>query len=189
MQISILTTATTSATSANGKPYQKLEVNYKDLGFGKVASKTLLPFGAQKAAFDGLVGASTGSVFNITVVKNDKGYNDWTAVSEAPPGALGVGTLEVPSGNYSVSSQKTSPTAVKSTYETPEERAKKQIYIIKQSSLTNAINTLSVGSKSAPAADAVLALASTYSSWVLSDEVKDAIEQDVFSLPNDLEVE
>ncbi len=174
MQITVLNVTKQNATAGNGKPYQKLEVAYKD-SFGKVASKPIMPFGTQKPAFDALAEAKSGSVFTITVVKNDKGYNDWTAAVEAAPGT----TMTQPTTDKAVN--------VKSTYETPEERAKKQVYIIRQSSLSSAIDTLSVGSKSVNPDD-VLKLAQRYVSWVMQGP-EDVAKQDLFTLPNDIEVQ
>jgi len=183
MQISILNVQSTTQTAKSGKPYQQLEVAYKNLTFsGKIESKKLMPFGAQKAAFDALANAATGSVFEVTVVKNDAGYNDWTACVQAAPGSI---------NNAAVTSAK--PTAgnavqVKSTYETPEERAKKQVYIIRQSSLSAAIGSLSVGAKSALKASDVIAVAEEYYAWVMQSP-QDAVKQDMLDLPHDIDVE
>lgn len=183
MQISILAVqSSTQPTKTPGKTYQQLEVTYKNLTFNKVESKKLMPFGAQKAAFDALGNAQAGSVFEVTVVKNAAGYNDWTAVVQAPPGTVAStpGSINKPTAG--------NPTQVKSTYETPEERAKKQVYIIRQSSISSAVDTLTAGAKSAPTSDAVLALAQTYYNWVMQDPAA-AVATDVFDMPNDMEVE
>lgn len=185
MNITILNVQSTTQTNKAGKPYQMLEVAFKNNTFGKVESKKLMPFGAQKAAFDALANAQAGSVFEVTVVKNDQGYNDWTAIVQAPPGAAIASPQAVP-GSIN------KPTAgnavqVKSTYETPEERAKKQVYIIRQSSITSAISSLAVGAKSALKPEDVLAVAQTYYDWVMQSP-EQAVKQDMFELPNDMEV-
>jgi len=187
MQISILNVQSTTQIAKSGKPYQQLEVAYKNLTFsGKIESKKLMPFGAQKAAFDALANAATGSVFEVTVVKNDAGYNDWTACVQAAPGSVaaqgsinGAGNAKATGGNV---------TQVKSTYETPEERAKKQVYIIRQSSISAAIGSLSVGAKSALKASDVIAVAEEYSAWVMQSP-EQAAKQDMFDLPHDIDVE
>lgn len=180
MQISILNVQSTTQTAKSGKPYQQLEVAYKNLTFsGKIESKKLMPFGAQKAAFDALANAATGSVFEVTVVKNDAGYNDWTAIVQAPPGPATASSQAAPG-----SINKGNTVQVKSTYETPEERAKKQIYIIRQSSLSAAIGSLSVGAKSALKASDVIAVAEEYYAWVMQSP-QDAVKQDLFDVPND----
>ena len=183
MQISILNVQSTTQIAKSNKPYQQLEVAYKNLTFsGKIESKKLMPFGAQKAAFDALANAATGSVFEVTVVKNDAGYNDWTAITQAPPGSINntaTAPAKATQGNV---------TQVKSTYETPEERAKKQVYIIRQSSLSAAIGSLSVGAKSALKASDVIAVAEEYYAWVMQSPEQVA-KADVFDMPNDMEVE
>ncbi len=184
MNITILSVQSTTQTSKAGKPYQQLEVAFKNNTFGKVESKKLMPFGANKAAFDALANAAVGSVFEVAVVKNDAGYNDWTSVTQAPPGAItgngSPGSINKPTAGNAVQ--------VKSTYETPAERAQKQIYIVKQSSIGSAIELLSVGAKSPPSVDAVLDTAQKLYSWVMIDPTA-AVKQDTFDMPNDLEVE
>lgn len=181
MNITILNVQSTTQTNKAGKPYQMLEVAFKNNTFGKVESKKLMPFGAQKAAFDALANAQAGAVFEVTVVKNDQGFNDWTAITQAPPGSI---------NNTAVTSAK--PTAgnvtqVKSTYETPIEREAKQRYIVKQSSIGSAIELLSVGAKSPPTVDVVLDTAQKFYSWVMSSPEQE-VKQDVFDVPNDMEV-
>lgn len=183
MNITILSVQTTTQTAKSGKPYQQLEVAFKNNTFGKVESKKIMPFGAQKAAFDALANAATGSVFEVTVVKNDAGYNDWTAIKQAPPGSINE-----PQASSINKQTAGNVTQVKSTYETPEERAKKQVYIIRQSSLSAAIGSLSVGAKSALKASDVIAVAEEYYAWVMQSP-QDAVKQDMFDVPNDIEVE
>ena len=175
-QITILSVNKVTKTNTAGKPYTALDVAYKD-SYGKVASKQLFSFGAQKGAFDSLQVAAPGQTYNLTVVKNDKGYNDWTnaMLGQAQPVAA-AGPAMAQSTNVQV----------KSTYETPEERAKKQVYIVRQSSLSSAVDTLSVGAKSV-SPDDVLKLAQRYYDWVFQSPV-DVAQQDVISLPNDIEV-
>jgi hypothetical protein len=179
MNITILSVQSTTQTSKAGKPYQQLEVAFKNNTFGKVESKKIMPFGTQKAAFDALANAAVGSVFEITVVKNDAGYNDWTAVTATPPGSI----VPVPPGSIN-KPMMGQTTQVKSTYETPEERAKKQVYIIRQSSISNAVDTLTAGAKSPPTFDAVISLAQQYYDWVMQDPSA-AVKQDLFDVPND----
>lgn len=181
MQITILNVQQQTKTGSTGKPYQTLEVAYKD-SFGKVASKTLMSFGAQANAYKSLANATAGSIFTLTVVKNEKGYNDWTNAVQAPPGSVAQNLM----ANEGLSTGK--QVQVKSTYETPEERAKKQVYIIRQSSISSAVDTLTAGAKSSPKPEDVLAVAQQYYSWVMADP-NEAVKQDVFSLPNDVEVE
>lgn len=67
-----------------------------------------------------------GDTFAIVREKNDKGYWDWKDIS----------TQTAPVGKPVAQG---SSTYTKPTYETPEERMQKQIYIIRQSSLDKAL--------------------------------------------------
>lgn len=190
MKIQILTTSVSTQIAKSGKPYQQLEVNFKNLTFNKVESKKIMPFGVHENCFKVLSNAQQGDVFEVTVVKNAAGYNDWPTVVAVAPGAVvhdiqtsaATSMHNTPAGSINKSVQ------VKSTYETPEERAIKQRYIIKQSSLSGAINLLTVGAKSPPATEAVLALADALVAYVM-ETPEQAVKGDVFDMPNDVEVE
>jgi len=162
VQIQIVTTTVETKPTAKGS-YQQLEVVYKNLTFqGKVESKKIMSFGAGASSFSTLSSAAGGSVWDVTVVKNDKGYNDWTAVSPAD----NVGVPAVASqGSVGGAASKANATP-RSTYETPEERAQRQVLIVRQSSLSNAVSTLAIGSKSAPKPDEVITLAKKYEGYV-----------------------
>ena len=164
MQIQLLSNQTITKTNKAGKPMQVLEVAYKNLSFnGKVEAKQLFDFGVQKDSFKALAVGQTGQVYEIDVVKNDAGYNDWVKVSKSD------GPSTVSSGTNSSALPvvvKGANAAPKSTYETPEERAKKQIYIVRQSSISNAIDLLSVGAKSQPKIEAVIETAKQFEDYV-----------------------
>ena len=175
MEIQVLSTSVETKPTTKGS-YQVLEVAYKNLTFqGKVEAKKLLSFGANAEAFKALSTAQGASVWTVDVVKNDKGYNDWVKVTK--------GTT--PSGNASPvgATAVTSATTTKGGWETPEERAKKQIYIVRQSSISAAVNALSVGVKTAPKASEVIEYARELEQFVFSsDEVKATVSQDVGSI-------
>lgn len=179
MQIQILNVTATNPTNSAGKPYSKLEIAFKNLTFqGKVEGKQLMGFGATKAAHDTLINAQPGETFEIEVKKNDRGYNDWVNAVKpngAAPAPTNVSTAYAPNSAYPPKAPGTQTTTAspKSTYETPEERAKKQVYIVRQSSLSNAIDLLSVGSKASPDVDKVLEVASRFESFVFGDSTKD----------------
>lgn len=161
MQIQIIATSVETKPTAKGS-YQQLEVTYKNLTFqGKVESKKLMSFGANAAAFKALAEAPAGSQWEVTVVKNDKGFNDWTAVvastgvAAAPPQAIVAVKNQI---------------GARSTYETPEERAQRQVLIVRQSSLSAAVSTLAVGAKVVKPDD-VIAVAKQYENYVF--DIKD----------------
>lgn len=156
MQISIVTTSVETKPTAKGS-YQQLEVVYKNLTYqGKVESKKIMSFGAGATTFKLLADAQAGSTYEIEVVKNAAGYNDW--VSATP--STGAAT---PSASTAVSKTTTSP---KSTYETPEERAQRQILIVRQSSLNISCNALSAGAKAPIPLDKIIAGAKVLESYV-----------------------
>jgi hypothetical protein len=159
MNITLLSVDIKTQPTKNGKSYQVADVAYKNNTFqGKVEGKKVMSFGATAEAFKTLAVASPGESYTIEVVKNAAGYNDWVSMvkgeANAAPAAPSV--------------TKTANPAPKSNYETPEERAQRQVYIIRQSSLTNAISTLAVGGKTAPSPDAVVNLAQRYVDFVLN---------------------
>lgn len=136
--------------------YQQLDVAFKNHQSGKLESKKIMSF--NEAAYKGLVNAKQGDTFEVDSQKNEKtGYWDWVKVYQAAPGAIGE---PAPKAQVAFTPQ------VRNTYETPEERAKKQVFIIKQSSLSTATAALSVGAKVPPKAEEVIAYAQSLTDWV-----------------------
>ena len=143
MKIQVVTTTVETKPTAKGS-YQQLEVVYKNLTFqGKIESKKLMSFGAGAPSFSTLSSAPAGSVFEISVVKNDKGFNDWLSATPSDAGA----PSPVPAGAASVGGKSGATVTPKSTYETPEERALRQVLIVRQSSVSSAVAMLSIGAK------------------------------------------
>lgn len=163
MLIQILNVTKTSAMSKANKPYEVLDIAFKNLTFqGKVEGKKLMPFGANANAFNTLKNA-TGGNYEITVVKNDAGYNDWTNV--VPADGSAPAQQEQVYQPKSASIPNASP-ARTNTFETPEERAKKQVYIVRQSSISASVAALSVGSKNPPKANDVIDYAKQLEAFV-----------------------
>jgi hypothetical protein len=180
LQIQLLSNQVITKTNKAGKPMQVLEVAYKNLTFqGKVESKQLFDFGVQKGAFQALTVGQTGQVYEVTVVKNDAGFNDWTQITKSDGTATAVSATS-PATASNRTAMTTATPAPKSTYETPEERAKKQIYIIRQSSLSNAIDLLSVGAKSQPKVEHVIETARAFEDFVFgTSDVAATVAKDV----------
>jgi hypothetical protein len=170
MQITVLSTEIVTEQGKFG-PTQKLTVNYND-GF-KVAKKDLVSWNKPtKPAYNALANAKQGDVF--TIDRDDTQYKNWIGATQAPPGA----TTTTPNKASSAA------IPVRSSYETPEERATKQALIVRQSSLAQAINLSLVGAKATPELGKVLELAQTLTDWVYQ---KGDILSEEF--PNDLDVE
>lgn len=107
----------------------------------------------------------TGQTVEVEVGKNDKGYSEWRAISAS---SAGTGN-----SNQSASTGGATSTRVSgSNYETKEERANRQVLIVRQSSLGAAVETLSTGAKTPPTAAAVLELAQEYVDWVFENDLK-----------------
>lgn len=111
----------------NKGKYQMAEVTFKSEG--KTQSKKVVSFGTSEKVFKVLGAATKGQHYEITMVKGEK-YWEWT---DAAPVQATAGKA-APSG--------TGIPSPKSTYETPEERAKRQIYIVRQSSIGHALEFL-----------------------------------------------
>lgn len=102
--------------------YQKLEIEY--VRDGKKQTKKLVAINDTKEVVRKLVqDFNEGDSIEVTLVKSDDDkYWNWTDVSPVEARAA-----------------KTSTTVGKGTWETPEERAKRQVYIVRQSSIANAL--------------------------------------------------
>jgi hypothetical protein len=142
--------------SSNGKgTYGSLTVTYRSNG--KVAEKKLMSF-VNPSVFKYFEAAKKGDSVDVTSVKNDKtGYWDWTAI--------GTGEAQVaqqPSTNNSATR------VTGSNYETKEERAVKQRYIVRQSSVANAIAALGISAKSTPKSGEIVELAKVFEAYVFS---------------------
>lgn len=186
--IQILAVTPVQATTSTQKPYTKAEVAYKNLSFnGKVENKIIMPFGVTQAACAAMLTATPGSKWDIAIVKNDKGYNDWTSAvasnAEAPPQQAPTATA-----GYTRTQAGASTATTKSTYETPEERAAKQIYIVRQSSISAAINLLGVGSKTPPKVADVIETAKEFEAYVFGRESSSAKadSNDVMDMMDDI---
>lgn len=174
MNIQVLSVEVTNQTSKAGKPYEQLVVAYKDLSNGgKVASKTIMPFGFQKDTFVTLKQAKPVDVYEVDVQKNEAGYNDWI---HAKKGAVASAQANIVTAQASA----TSSVQSKGGWETPEERAKKQIYIVRQSSISAAVNALSVAAKKHPTSEEVIAYARQLEEYVFeSGDAKAVARKDV----------
>jgi hypothetical protein len=164
IQIEILNQKTVTKTSKTGKPFTQLEVAYKNLSFqGKVEGKNIMSFGATAEAFKTLATAQPLEVYDIEIVKNQAGYNDWVSAKKSVAGSSPAQATSSQSSSLGTTAPST---PVRSTYETPEERAKKQIYIVRQSSISSAASLLLAGAKSPPKVADVIDVAKQLEDYV-----------------------
>lgn len=146
----------------NKGKYRAARVNFKTAD-GKVDGKNVMSF-TYKDVFKVLSEAKQGDVFNVKSVKNDKGYWDWTEIEGAGKNA---GAKSVTTGLSS---------AVRGNYETPEERARRQVYIVRQSSIGAAIELARVNGATAPVTEQdIVKSAKAFESFVFeTDSVVEA---------------
>lgn len=159
MKIKFISVETKDKKTQSQKDYIELDVTYKNFDFQeKVESKKLNPFG-NKDVYNTLKNAKTGDFFDIERIKNDAGFWDWVKITAVADGASTSTASTVASGSKTT-------VAPKSTYETAEERAQRQILIVRQSAIAQAVATASVGVKGKVQVEDVLQIAGTYYDWV-----------------------
>lgn len=168
MQIEIVNVNISTMPTAKGS-YQAADVAYKNKSFqDKLEGKKVMDF-ASKVVFDTLSKAKFGDVYTITRVKNDKGFWDWIAANA--DSADSMGNSSVPAGPSSTSSaapRSVATPAPKSNYETSEERAARQVMIVRQSTLSTAVSVLSAAAdkKTPITPDTVIAVAKQFEDHV-----------------------
>jgi hypothetical protein len=170
MNITILSVDIKTVPTAKGS-YQTADVAYKNNSFqGKVEGKKVMSFGATKDSFSTLALAQPGESYEVTIVKNDKGYNDWVSMAKAEAGANSP-AVSAPAGG------KAPAATPRSTYETPEERAQRQVLIVRQSSLSASVNLLLAGAKTPPSVESVLAVAKQFEDYVFGKQALGPISE------------
>lgn len=138
--------------------YKLAEVAYKGQD-GKVTAKKLMSFNYPEV-FNSFANAKQGNVFSVEMVKNDKGYWDWTTATSGAAG--GAKAAPAATGNASP----------KSTYETAEERANRQVLIVRQSSLSNSVEFLGLNQKKIPTVQEVIEVAKAFEDYVFGKTSK-----------------
>jgi len=175
MLIEIINVQSSTKATAKGGTYTQLDVAFKNKTFGdKVEGRKVMSF-TDKDVFATLSKATTGQQYEVDVVKEGQ-YNQWKKVTPMEQ------TSAASSGYATPNKSTPSP---KSTYETPEERALRQRMIVRQSSLSNAIDTLSVnpGKDKLQIAD-VLQVATDYFDWVMQTD--DPVDMDIGNMSDDI---
>lgn len=154
MQIRI--SETTEVTN-KGK-YNEALVKYTQDGQDK--EKKIMSF-AQKETYNTLVKASPGEVYEIKTVKDGKFWNWESATLVGPGAAPAEGSKPASRGNW----------------ETAEERALRQVWIIRQSSLASAANLLAGREVAGDPVEAVLEAAKRFEAYVHG--VDETVEPDI----------
>lgn len=115
---------------------------------GKEFNRKLVSFGGSLPSYNVLKDSVVGDQYDVELKKDDTGNWQWTDAVKA---------------DQSTPAAATSGGTMKSTYETPEERAYKQKVIIRQSCLANAISVKGIGEENA---DNLTELAEKFEAWV-----------------------
>lgn len=158
MQITILSVTVEHMPGKNGG-YDKAEVAYKDHE-GKVAGKNLVSFNAPEA-FAVVKAAVHGDVLDVTAEKDAKGYWQWVKAVKLDAAAAAAQQVT----QTTVAKNGAANVVVKNTYETPEERAAKQLSITRQFSINAAIE-YSKSVKTLKSIDEVLEVAKVFEAHV-----------------------
>lgn len=163
MQINIIDVGQPQTlTNRNGRQYQTLEVTYKD-EFGKVTNKKLMSF-SNPEVFRTAQTWEKGDSINLATEKDDNGYWQWTKVlaegEEAPA------PTDRSAGGSSPKASTATTRVTGSNYETKEERALRQLMIVRQSSLSNAVATLATRNTEI-SSNEVINLAKVYEGFVM----------------------
>lgn len=176
-KINIVSVDVQTKPTAKGS-YQVANLAYRNLNSGKLEEHKVFSFGAEKDLFSTASSVKAGQEYTITAQKGEK-YWEWTAMEQQVPGTVAAADTATPvgKGNYQPR-----------TYETAEERAERQVLIVRQSSLTNAVAVLSTGSKNPPDIEAVLQLAERFASWVFQKDAKVAFQktETLLDMENDI---
>lgn len=165
MLIKIISIEADYAVDKKGNSYKVVTAVYKNRD-GKVESKKLMPFGDTKKTAEILGEATPGQVYEVDTQKNAAGFWDWLN-PRISSGDVSSGSAATPAPSRGNSSPEPS------RFETAEERAKKQVYIVRQSSLSNAVETLAVGSKAALDPKKVIEVARLYEAYVFDTAIEE----------------
>jgi hypothetical protein len=181
MQIEIVNVSTSHVPTAKGG-YMVADVAYKNKSFqDKLEGKKIMDF-ANKDVYSKLTKATFGETFEVTRQKSaDDKYWNWVALNPAGSAPAEVSNA-VPcptSGGYAAPMKSVNVTP-KSTYETPEERAARQVLIVRQSSLGHALEYTATNKIKDEAE--VLALANRFSDWVFQKEGINAVAKSVLEV-------
>lgn len=134
-----------------GKKYKVCELGYKT-DDGKVKGMRIFGFGDHKAIFDVASTLQPGDVVDAQFKQNEKGYWEFAELikTDLKPNQTPTSFAAPARGNW----------------ETPEERAARQIMIVRQSSISSAV-MLAAGNKEKAGPDDIIGVAKIFEAYVL----------------------
>jgi hypothetical protein len=183
--MTVVQVAPKSATSKAGKPYRLVEIAYKNHSWQDKLEEAKI--NQYSSVFSKVAEMQAGQTYNVTKEKDASGYYQWLSVERASGTPPVADSFTPPVQGKAIGALASTGNPVRSTYETPEERARKQVLIVKQSSLKEAREFHSVGAKAPPALSEVLATAQKMTDWVF--EEKPITIGDMVELPNDIDMQ
>ena len=151
----------------NGRSYQSIEVTYKAEN-GQVANKKLMSF-SNPTVFNHVKGLAKGDTINVQTTKDAAGYWQWTGIGGDNEGTESTQAKPAATGGGRVTG---------SNYETKEERAARQIYIIRQSSISSAVELVAATSTEPTTVDNVINIAKKFEAYVLAKDVAPEINDE-----------
>lgn len=158
------------------KYYDFFKVNYRDAqGNNKTYSGFQNALKYNRELANNLRKLQQGSQIILVIGKNKAGYDELQAVSVVSSDP-GNGTRAVATPNNDGPRDHSPAPARSYQGESAEERAKRQILIVKQSSLSSAVETVKQDKK-VPTTEEVLSVAQEYFNWVMSEGSTKEVQQ------------
>ena len=155
MQITVIDVGQPSShATKNGRSYQSMEVTYKN-DSGQVQSKKLMSF-SNPDVFKQAKDWKKGDTVDVNTQKDDNGYWQWVS----------IGADAIAQATSNTSNTKATTRVTGSNYETKEERAQRQVMIVRQSSISSAVTALTAEGKSPTVAE-ILGMATEFENFVM----------------------
>jgi hypothetical protein len=171
-EIEVLSVGSPAFTKTARGGYNSMELAYKNLTFdGKVEGKKLVDFN-DKAVFEFLKNSKQGDKVVVTKEKGDADqYWKWTGAEKSSGAPLQKQEASTSSTGSASSTGGVVGRVIgdKRDYETSDERAKKQVYIVKQSSISAALEFHKQNGNSKVTVEEVLHVADQFKNYVFSN--------------------
>jgi len=169
MRIKILDVAIENIVKGKSR-YSKAAVTYTFNG--EARTQTVMSF-TNPAIFKA-VQEKIGQEVEIQITKNAAGYNEWASLDDIGSGA----SASTAPASAPATSQAPATRVTGSNYETPAERAVKQVYIVKQSSISAAV-ALAAQNKEKATPEEIVAVAQKFVDYVFDKDLSmDSLKSD-----------
>ena len=164
--------------------YDKGKYKARDIAYnreGKKSTRTLMVFKGTEELFEVLVAAKRGDILEIELEKVEKGdqtFYNWISATKTENAGGPRGAPDKDTGPPADKPRSSSPYKASTgrDFETHDERAAKQVYIIRQSSLANAIAFLEKKPEKLNTVANVLDVAQVFVDFVLTGETAESAE-------------